>query len=85
MKVKKNGDISTLRILTFAQAARYIGVSESTLRVWVSDGKLPYEELPNTRGKRPFRRIRRADVDAFLDKHYNLPSPGDELDLDDVA
>jgi len=35
------------QLLTVAQAASLLNVSEKTVRRWVSDGKVPYVKLPS--------------------------------------
>jgi excisionase family DNA binding protein len=47
--------------LTLGQAAKYLGVSESTVRKWADEGKLPAFSTPGGH-----RRFRRADLDTFL-------------------
>lgn len=60
------------RALSVAETARYAGVSRGTVEVWLMDGLLPYEELPGRgKGNYRFRRIRSADLDTFLDRHYH--------------
>jgi len=56
------------RALTIQEAAEYVGVSRGTLDNWLAKGLLPYEELPGN-GARAyrFRRIRKSDLDEFLD------------------
>jgi excisionase family DNA binding protein len=49
--------------LTLGQAARYLGVAQSTLRKW-SDGEL----IPAFYTPGRHRRYRRADLDAFLER-----------------
>ena len=49
--------------LTLGQAAKYLGVAQSTIRKWSDMGRLPAFYTP---GKH--RRYRRADLDAFLDR-----------------
>lgn len=46
--------------LTLGQAARYLGVSEPTLRKWTDDGRLPVFRTPGGH-----RRYLRAELDAF--------------------
>ena len=59
------------RVLSIAEAARYAEVSRGTLESWLVRGLLPYENLPSAGGgKHRFRRIRKADLDEFLDKCY---------------
>ncbi len=53
------------------QAARYLGVSPGTLRLWRSEGRAP----------RFFRagklvRYRRADLDSWIESRLSDPKPG---------
>jgi excisionase family DNA binding protein len=48
--------------LTLGQAAKYLGVAQSTIRKWSDMGRLPAFYTP---GKH--RRYRRGDLDAFLE------------------
>jgi len=54
-------------LLSRAQAADYLGVSHGTLHVWASTGRydLPYIRY-GAAGKVYYRR---ADLDAFLERH----------------
>ncbi|MDQ4019410.1 MAG: response regulator [Actinomycetota bacterium] len=47
--------------LTLGQAARYLGVAQSTVRKWSDSGRLPAFYTPGGH-----RRFRRGDLDAFL-------------------
>ncbi|HYZ18004.1 MAG TPA: response regulator [Gaiellaceae bacterium] len=47
--------------LTLGQAAKYLGVAQSTIRKWSDGGRLPAFYTPGGH-----RRYRRADLDAFL-------------------
>ena len=47
--------------LTLGQAARYLGVAQSTIRKWSDDGKVPAFYTPGGH-----RRFRRADLEAFV-------------------
>jgi len=59
------------RAFTIKEAAEYACVGRSTLEKWLVRGLLPYEELPSTgAGKYRFRRIRKRDLDEFLDRLY---------------
>lgn len=59
------------RALSVAEAARYACVSRGTLELWLAKRLLPFEELPGQgNGRKKFRRIRRSDLDEFLDRHY---------------
>jgi excisionase family DNA binding protein len=49
--------------LTLGQAARYLGVAQSTIRKWSDLGRLPAFYTPGRH-----RRYRRADLDAFLER-----------------
>ena len=68
----------TQRILSINQAAKYAGVSRGIFDDWIKNGFIHYEELPGRgKGYRRFIRIRRADLDAFLDtqRKCNTTSP----------
>jgi excisionase family DNA binding protein len=47
--------------LTLGQAAKYLGVAQSTIRKWSDSGRLPAFYTPGGH-----RRFRRADLDQFL-------------------
>jgi excisionase family DNA binding protein len=49
--------------LTLGQAARYLGVAQSTIRKWSDDGRVRAFYTPGGH-----RRYRRADLDAFLER-----------------
>jgi excisionase family DNA binding protein len=49
--------------LTLGQAARYLGVAQSTIRKWSDDGRVPAFYTPGGH-----RRYRRSDLDAFLER-----------------
>ena len=49
--------------LTLGQAARYLGVAQSTIRKWSDDGRVPAFYTPGGH-----RRYRRADLEAFLER-----------------
>jgi len=68
--MKKTGDIYGKRALSISEAAEYACVGRSTVENWLSRGLLPYEELPGRGGKNRLRRIRRDDLDCFLDMSY---------------
>jgi excisionase family DNA binding protein len=52
-----------LQALTSKQAARYLGVSEATLRLWRSEGKGP----AFFRAGEKLVRYRRADLDTWIE------------------
>ena len=49
--------------LTLGQAAKYLGMAQSTIRKWSDTGRLPAFYTPGGH-----RRYRRADLDQFLDR-----------------
>ncbi len=48
--------------LTLGQAARYLGVAQSTIRKWSDNGRVRVYKTPGRH-----RRYRRVDLDAFLE------------------
>ena len=66
----------TKRAVTISEASVYACVSEATVRNWIATGLLPYEELPGCgKGINKMRRIRKSDIDEFLDNHYIKTKP----------
>jgi excisionase family DNA binding protein len=60
------------RAFTIREAAEYACVSRGTVDNWLSKGILPFEELPSRgKGNYCFRRIRKSDLDEFLNKFYS--------------
>src|SRR3954447_9926895 len=49
--------------LTLGQAAKYLGVAQSTIRKWSDQGRVPAFYTPGGH-----RRYRRRDLEAFLDR-----------------
>ena len=49
--------------LTLGQAAKYLGVAQSTIRKWSDQGRVPAFYTPGGH-----RRYRRGDLDAFLER-----------------
>ena len=49
--------------LTLGQAARFVGVAQSTMRKWSDEGRVPAFYTPGGH-----RRYRRGDLEAFLDR-----------------
>src|SRR5918994_5164296 len=49
--------------LTLGQAAKYLGVAQSTIRKWSDQGRLPAFYTPGGH-----RRYRRGDLDTFLER-----------------
>src|SRR5256886_4542937 len=49
--------------LTLGQAAKYLGVAQSTIRKWSDLGRVPAFYTPGGH-----RRYRRSDLDAFLER-----------------
>jgi hypothetical protein len=68
------------RAYSIAEAAKYACRGYGTIRNWILSGQLPCEELPSGRGEGShiFRLIRKVDLDAFLDKHYNYKDDTDD-------
>ena len=59
------------RALTIKEVADYACVSRSTVENWLAQELLPYEELPGRgKGIYHYRRIRKNDLDNFLNKFY---------------
>jgi excisionase family DNA binding protein len=59
------------RLLSVADVARLLSVTEPTVRVWIKDGKLRAQRA----GAR-FWRIRQSEVDRMLSEHGgDRPSP----------
>src|SRR5215210_2729642 len=64
-------DVSSTRLapsgepdwLTLGQAAKYLGVAQSTIRKWSDQGRVPAFYTPGGH-----RRYRRRDLEAFLDR-----------------
>lgn len=64
-------DYKTKRVMNISETAYYAGVSRSTIESWLAEKLLPFENLPSRgNGTKRFRRIRKADIDTFLDSHY---------------
>src|SRR3954454_19295786 len=58
---RQSPDNGTADWLTLGQAARYLGVAQSTIRKWSDQGRLPAFYTPGGH-----RRYRRGDLDVFL-------------------
>jgi excisionase family DNA binding protein len=56
--------------LTLGQAARYLGVAQSTIRKWSDSGRVPVFKTPGRH-----RRYRRGDLDAFLESSAPASRP----------
>jgi excisionase family DNA binding protein len=65
-----------LEWLTLGQAAKYLGVAQSTIRKWSDGGRLPAFYTPGGH-----RRFRRDDLDAFLASSRGAPAEGAPLVL----
>jgi excisionase family DNA binding protein len=57
--------------LTLGQAAKYLGVAQSTIRKWSDQGRVPAFYTPGGH-----RRYRRADLDNFLERSGPSSSTG---------
>jgi excisionase family DNA binding protein len=63
------------QLLTVAQAASLLNVSEKTIRRWVDDEKIPYLRLPSRQIRIPL-----AALLASLQGNYDLAGEVAELD-----
>ena len=59
----RGADAAQPEWLTLGQAAKYLGVAQSTMRKWSDLGRVPAFYTPGGH-----RRYRRADLDQFLDR-----------------
>jgi len=57
------------RVLSVNAAAQYCGYSRAVVQYWIDSGQLDYEEVPTLGQKNRCRRIRKADLDDFLEMH----------------
>src|SRR3954451_17256764 len=57
--------------LTLGQAAKYLGIAQSTIRKWSDSGRLPAFYTPGGH-----RRYRRSDLDQFLTRSGVGSRPG---------
>jgi excisionase family DNA binding protein len=58
--------------LTVPEVAELIGVHRATVRNWITLGHLPAFKAPGMRGH---LRVRRADLDAFIDGSTRAHQP----------
>jgi len=59
------------RALSISEAASYACVGRSTIENWIVQRLLPSEIFPGRgNGTQKFKRIRKADLDTFLDSCY---------------
>src|SRR5580765_5652156 len=59
---ERRGGGGTTEWLTLGQAAKYLGVAQSTIRKWSDQGRVPAFYTPGGH-----RRYRRGDLDKFLE------------------
>jgi len=60
------------RAFSIKETAEYACVSRGTVENWLAKGLLPYEEMPGRgNGTYHFRRIRKDDIDEFLNQFYH--------------
>jgi transcriptional repressor of dcmA and dcmR len=64
--------IDTIELLDIGEAARFLNVSETSLRRWTNAGLLPCLRI----GRRRERRFRRADLLAFMEQPAAAPHHG---------
>jgi excisionase family DNA binding protein len=62
--------------LTLGQAAKYLGVAQSTIRKWTDAGRVPAFKTPGGH-----RRYRRRDLDSFLEHSGQTAEPSGPLVL----
>ena len=67
---RARGGGATPEWLTLGQAAKYLGVAQSTMRKWSDVGRVPAFYTPGGH-----RRYRRADLDQFLDRSGRTAVP----------
>lgn len=73
------------RAFSIAEAAQHACVSRGMIENWLRNGILSFEELPGSgAGKNRFRRIRRSDLDTFLDAQYQSTKKADKQDRGNV-
>jgi excisionase family DNA binding protein len=53
-------------LMTVAQVAEALMVSDETIHRWSREGRLPVVRLPGGRPGRGLKRFRRADVEALI-------------------
>jgi excisionase family DNA binding protein len=71
MNKTSNYKFSDKRALSISEAAKYACVSRGTIENWLTQGMLPFEELPGRGGgNQKFRRIRLNDLNTLLESHY---------------
>ena len=56
--------------LTLGQAAKYLGVAQSTIRKWSDQGRVPAFYTPGGH-----RRYRRGDLETFLERSVPVGAP----------
>jgi transcriptional repressor of dcmA and dcmR len=66
--------IDANELLDISEAAKFLSVSETSLRRWTNSGVLPCLRV----GKRRERRFRRADLLAFMEQPPAAQRPGDQ-------
>ena len=68
--IKNESDDEPQKWLTVAEAARYLRVSRQTIYNYMDSGLLPFYEFKSGGG----RRLRRADLDALLERRGDKPA-----------
>lgn len=71
-----------VQLLTTAEAARLLGVSQRTILNWIKADAVRYVELPSS-GDRPNYRIPLGDLLAAVGGTYDLAAALDELEESD--
>ena len=68
-------------LMTTAQVAKYLGVTQASISKWCSAGDFPHAYRKNPRTRSEFR-IPKRDVEAFIERrrkqygYYYVPVPG---------
>ena len=72
IKMAELHELKNKRAFNISEASDYACVSRGTVEFWLAKGLLPYENLPGSGDKQRFRRIRKKDLDEFLDKNLSV-------------
>ncbi len=69
--MKNSDNLHNKRAFSISEAAEYTCVGRSTIENWLVQGLLAYEEYPSSgSGEHRFVRIRKEDLDNFIDRYY---------------
>ena len=62
-------------VFTVPEAAEYIGISKTTMYQWLAKRLIPHENLTPPGAKKRIIRVRKEDVDAYLNRKYVSNKP----------